>query len=60
MVEDENGIPVTKNVGPGCTIYVPESRFHSTKNTDTARCNSSSSIRRPVQSVRFGICLISD
>ena len=33
MVEDENGNPVTKKVGPGCTIYVPESRFHSTKNT---------------------------
>ena len=33
MVEDENGNPVTKKVGPGCTIFVPESRFHSTLNT---------------------------
>jgi oxalate decarboxylase/phosphoglucose isomerase-like protein (cupin superfamily) len=35
MVEDENGNPVTQKVGPGCTIYVPESRFHATKNTGT-------------------------
>ncbi len=33
MVEDENGDPITTKVGPGCTIYVPEGRFHSTKNT---------------------------
>jgi oxalate decarboxylase/phosphoglucose isomerase-like protein (cupin superfamily) len=33
MVEDESGNPVTMKVGPGCTIYIPESRFHSTKNT---------------------------
>jgi oxalate decarboxylase/phosphoglucose isomerase-like protein (cupin superfamily) len=33
MVEDPEGNPVTKEVGPGCTIYVPESRFHSTTNT---------------------------
>ncbi|UXN67421.1 cupin domain-containing protein (plasmid) [Phyllobacterium sp. A18/5-2] len=33
MVEDENGNPITTKVGPRCTIYVPESRFHSTKNT---------------------------
>ena len=33
MVEDEKGNPVTRKVGPGCTIYVPESRFHSTLNT---------------------------
>jgi oxalate decarboxylase/phosphoglucose isomerase-like protein (cupin superfamily) len=33
MVEDESGNPVTQKVGPGCTIYVPESRFHSTLNT---------------------------
>lgn len=33
MVEDENGNPVTREVGPGCTIYVPESRYHSTLNT---------------------------
>jgi oxalate decarboxylase/phosphoglucose isomerase-like protein (cupin superfamily) len=33
MVEDENGNPVTSEVGPGCTVYVPESRFHSTLNT---------------------------
>ena len=33
MIEDEAGNPVTQEVGPGCTIYVPESRFHSTLNT---------------------------
>lgn len=35
MVEDENGNPVTRKVGPGTTIYVPESRYHSTLNTGT-------------------------
>ena len=33
MVEDEAGNPVVRQVGPGCTIYVPESRYHSTLNT---------------------------
>ncbi len=33
MVEDEDGTPVTRDVGPGCTVFVPESRFHSTQNT---------------------------
>ncbi|HUG62026.1 MAG TPA: cupin domain-containing protein [Methylomirabilota bacterium] len=33
MVEDETGQPMVRQVGPGCTIYVPESRFHSTLNT---------------------------
>ncbi|NUB43640.1 cupin domain-containing protein [Fertoebacter nigrum] len=33
MVEDIDGTPVEQDVGPGCTIYVPESRFHSTLNT---------------------------
>lgn len=33
MVEDEDGTPVTREVGPGCTVFVPESRFHSTLNT---------------------------
>ena len=33
MVEDENGSPIVREVGPGCTVYVPESRFHSTTNT---------------------------
>jgi oxalate decarboxylase/phosphoglucose isomerase-like protein (cupin superfamily) len=33
MVEDPDGKPVTQEVGPGCTIFVPESRFHSTRNT---------------------------
>jgi oxalate decarboxylase/phosphoglucose isomerase-like protein (cupin superfamily) len=35
MVEDPDGNPVTREVGPGCTIFVPESRFHSTRNTGT-------------------------
>jgi oxalate decarboxylase/phosphoglucose isomerase-like protein (cupin superfamily) len=33
MVEDPDGNPVTQDVGPGCTVFVPESRFHSTRNT---------------------------
>jgi oxalate decarboxylase/phosphoglucose isomerase-like protein (cupin superfamily) len=33
MVEDEAGTPITQEVGPGCSIFVPESRFHSTLNT---------------------------
>ncbi|MES2843931.1 MAG: cupin domain-containing protein [Pseudomonadota bacterium] len=33
MVEDEDGTPITETVGPGCTVYVPESRYHSTLNT---------------------------
>lgn len=36
MVEDEAGNPIVKKVGPGCTIYIPESRFHATKNTSDA------------------------
>jgi len=36
MVEDEDGNPVVKQVGPGCTVFVPESRFHSTLNTGEA------------------------
>jgi oxalate decarboxylase/phosphoglucose isomerase-like protein (cupin superfamily) len=35
MVEDPEGNPVTQEVGPGCTIFVPQSRFHSTRNTGT-------------------------
>ncbi len=33
MVEDENGVAISRDVGPGCSVYVPESRFHSTLNT---------------------------
>jgi oxalate decarboxylase/phosphoglucose isomerase-like protein (cupin superfamily) len=33
MVEDEQGNPIVKKVGAGCTIFVPDSRFHSTLNT---------------------------
>ncbi|WP_423069147.1 cupin domain-containing protein [Devosia sp. CN2-171] len=33
MVETPEGVPVTQKVGPGCTVFVPESRFHSTLNT---------------------------
>lgn len=36
MVEDEQGNPVTRKVGPGCTCFIPESRFHSTLNTGKA------------------------
>jgi oxalate decarboxylase/phosphoglucose isomerase-like protein (cupin superfamily) len=33
MVEDEHGSPVTKKVTGGCSIFIPESRYHSTLNT---------------------------
>jgi oxalate decarboxylase/phosphoglucose isomerase-like protein (cupin superfamily) len=33
MVEDEAGNPVTKKVSAGCTVFIPDSRFHSTLNT---------------------------
>jgi oxalate decarboxylase/phosphoglucose isomerase-like protein (cupin superfamily) len=33
MVEDEADNPVTRKVSPGCTIFIPEGRFHSTLNT---------------------------
>jgi oxalate decarboxylase/phosphoglucose isomerase-like protein (cupin superfamily) len=33
MVEDETGKPVTTKVTAGCTVFVPNSRFHSTLNT---------------------------
>lgn len=36
MVEDEEGNPVVRQVGPGCTIFIPDSRFHSTLNTGSA------------------------
>ena len=33
MVEDQNGVPEVRQVGPGTTVFIPESRFHSTLNT---------------------------
>ena len=33
MVEDPSGRPVVRKVRSGSTVYVPESRFHSTTNT---------------------------
>lgn len=36
MVEDENGNPIVETVTKGCTVFVPESRFHSTLNTGSA------------------------
>lgn len=35
MVEDENGVPITQEIGPGCSVYVPASRYHSTVNTSS-------------------------
>lgn len=35
MVEDPDGTAITRQVGPGCTVFVPESRFHATLNTGT-------------------------
>ncbi len=36
MVETPQGVPEVRKVGPGCTVFVPESRFHSTLNTGSA------------------------
>jgi oxalate decarboxylase/phosphoglucose isomerase-like protein (cupin superfamily) len=33
MIEDEAGNPITREVTAGCSIFIPESRFHSTLNT---------------------------
>jgi oxalate decarboxylase/phosphoglucose isomerase-like protein (cupin superfamily) len=33
MVEDESGQPIIEKVRAGCTIFIPESRYHSTLNT---------------------------
>ena len=33
MVEDEQGTPMVRQIGPGCSVYVPASRYHSTINT---------------------------
>lgn len=36
MVERPDGVPEVRKVGPGSTVFVPESRFHSTLNTGSA------------------------
>jgi oxalate decarboxylase/phosphoglucose isomerase-like protein (cupin superfamily) len=36
MVEDEAGQPHTQGVDPGCSVFIPDSRFHSTLNTGDA------------------------
>ena len=36
MIEDEMGNPIVRQVGPGCTCYIPENRFPSTLNTSSA------------------------
>ncbi|MBW8639755.1 cupin domain-containing protein [Hoeflea sp. WL0058] len=33
MIEDETGAPHTETVSAGCSVFIPESRFHSTLNT---------------------------
>ena len=33
MVEDDDGRPVVQKIGPGTSVYVPASRYHSTANT---------------------------
>lgn len=33
MIEDESGQPITWQVGPETTIFVPSGRFHATRNT---------------------------
>jgi oxalate decarboxylase/phosphoglucose isomerase-like protein (cupin superfamily) len=32
MVEDRDGRPVVQKIGPGCSVYVPASRYHATTN----------------------------
>ena len=32
MIEDEDGTPITRAIGPGTTVYVPRGRFHATLN----------------------------
>lgn len=32
MVEDAEGRPIIRAIGPGTTVYVPRGRFHSTMN----------------------------
>lgn len=32
MIEDEAGVPHTQVIEKGCTVFIPESRFHSTFN----------------------------
>ena len=33
MIEDEQGEPIRRPVSSGCTVYVPQARYHSTQNT---------------------------
>lgn len=33
MVEDEDGKPIVRAVGPHCTVFIPAGRYHSTVNT---------------------------
>jgi oxalate decarboxylase/phosphoglucose isomerase-like protein (cupin superfamily) len=33
MVEDSEGRPIVRKIGPGTSVYVPASRYHSTANT---------------------------
>ena len=33
MVEDAEGRPIIRKIGPGTSVYVPASRYHSTANT---------------------------
>ena len=33
MVEDSDGRPIVRKIGPGTSVYVPASRYHSTANT---------------------------
>lgn len=37
MVEDTSGRPITNPVAAGTSIFVPESRYHSTTNTGNGR-----------------------
>ena len=37
MVEDDAGTPHTEQVRPGTCVFIPESRFHSTLNTEAVK-----------------------
>ncbi|MGB7242019.1 MAG: cupin domain-containing protein [Sulfitobacter sp.] len=32
MIEDESGTPEVRTVTAGCTVFIPESRYHATQN----------------------------
>ncbi|MCX7558392.1 cupin domain-containing protein [Sulfitobacter sp. F26204] len=35
MIEDADGTPETREIGAGCTVFIPDGRFHATRNIGT-------------------------